>query len=143
MDDLPVIIAQRRAMFLDMKRHPAGKIDKTMPAFTEWLVPRLASGEARVWLAVVDGRPVGGAMTWIYGWFPQVSNPTGRIGYILNVYVEPTWRGRGLARLLTRTCLDYLRSQGIRRVTLHASDEGRRLYESLGFAATREMRLDL
>lgn len=141
-DDLPVIIAQRRAMFLDMDHDRAKQIDKVLPVFRKWVRPRLESGEVRVWLAAVDGRPVGGAMTWVYGWFPRASDPTDRIGYIMNVYVEPAWRRRGLARRLTQTCLDYLHSQGLRRVTLHASGEGRPLYESLGFVATNEMRLD-
>jgi GNAT superfamily N-acetyltransferase len=140
--DLPVIIAYRRAMFLDMDPRRAKQIDKALPVFRKWVKPRLSSGEARSWLATVDGRPIGGAMTWTYGWFPRASDPTGRIGYILNVYVEPAWRRRGVARLLTQTCLDYLHSQGIRRVALHASNKGRPLYESLGFVATNEMRLD-
>ena len=141
-EDLAVILAHRRAMFLDMNWAPPERVEQVMPAFAEWLGPRLESGEARAWLATVDGRPVGGAMTWTYGWFPQVSNPTGRVGHIMNVYVEPAWRRRGLARRLTRTCMDDLFSRGIRRITLHASDKGRPLYESLGFAATKEMRLD-
>ena len=37
--------------------------------------------------------------------------------------------------------LDWCRSTGIRAVILDASDEGRSLYESLGFTQTNEMRL--
>ena len=33
--------------------------------------------------------------------------------------------------------------EGILRVSLHASDVGRRLYEQLGFQSTNEMRLQL
>jgi predicted GNAT family acetyltransferase len=60
---------------------------------------------------------------------------------VLNVYVEREWRRRGIAGALMRTLLDDLAARGIRRIILHASPEGRRLYERLGFAQTNEMRL--
>jgi len=39
------------------------------------------------------------------------------------------------------TILDWCASQGIDHVTLAASDEGKPLYESLGFKPTSEMKL--
>jgi len=60
---------------------------------------------------------------------------------VLNVYVEPAWRRRGVADALMRAVLDGLAGRGIRRIVLHASDDGRRLYERLGFMPTNEMRL--
>jgi ribosomal protein S18 acetylase RimI-like enzyme len=59
---------------------------------------------------------------------------------VLNVYVDPVWRRRGVAKALMRTLLDALSERGIGRIVLHASDEGRGLYERLGFVATNEMR---
>jgi ribosomal protein S18 acetylase RimI-like enzyme len=60
---------------------------------------------------------------------------------ILNVYVERDWRRRGVAEALMRAVLEALAARGISRVVLHASDDGRRLYERLGFVPTNEMRL--
>ena len=60
---------------------------------------------------------------------------------VLNVYVEPAWRRRGVAEALMRALLDALAVRGIRRIVLHASPDGRRLYERLGFVPTNEMRL--
>ena len=60
---------------------------------------------------------------------------------VLNVYVEPPWRRRGVAGALMRALLGALAARGVRRVVLHASAEGRRLYERLGFLPTNEMRL--
>jgi hypothetical protein len=39
------------------------------------------------------------------------------------------------------TILEWLKQRGFRAVNLHASREGRPLYEKLGFEATNEMRL--
>ena len=60
--------------------------------------------------------------------------------HLVNVFVEPDYRRRGIARVLVETALDWCRGEGTRVITLHASDEGRHLYESLGFYLTNEMR---
>ena len=60
---------------------------------------------------------------------------------VLSVYVEPEWRRRGVGEALMRALLEALSARGIRRVVLHATDDGRRLYERLGFLPTNEMRL--
>ena len=49
-------------------------------------------------------------------------------------------RRQGLARRLTETAIEWCRANAIATVILHASDEGRDLYSSLGFQPTNEMR---
>jgi GNAT superfamily N-acetyltransferase len=52
-------------------------------------------------------------------------------------------RRRGVARQLMLTMIDWCRTQGFVQVDLHASKQGKPLYESLGFQPTTEMRLKL
>ena len=66
-----------------------------------------------------------------------------RRGWIQNVYTEAEFRRRGLARRLMEAVIAWCRVEGFRTVSLHASLEGRSLYESMGFRATNEMRLIL
>jgi GNAT superfamily N-acetyltransferase len=65
---------------------------------------------------------------------------SGRQAIIQNVFTEPDWRRRGLAALLIKRIIDWTREKGIDSLVLHASDEGRALYERLGFVPTTEMR---
>ena len=65
---------------------------------------------------------------------------SGRQAIIQNVFTEPEWRRRGLAGLLINRIIDWSREEGVDSLVLHASDEGRALYERLGFIATSEMR---
>jgi uncharacterized protein (DUF1330 family) len=51
-----------------------------------------------------------------------------------------SWRRRGVAALLMQHVLAWARHGRLDRLVLHASAEGRRLYEGLGFVATNEMR---
>ena len=65
---------------------------------------------------------------------------SGRQAIIQNVYTEPEWRRRGLALQLMKEIIGWASKTGIDSLVLHASDEGRPLYETLGFIATTEMR---
>jgi GNAT superfamily N-acetyltransferase len=60
---------------------------------------------------------------------------------ILNVFTARSWRRRGVAEALMRELLAWCRDNGVESVVLHASNEGRPLYEKLGFTATNEMQL--
>ena len=63
----------------------------------------------------------------------------GREGLVLNVYTVKSWRRRGVARQLMEAILAWAAGEGIVRLVLGASPEGRPLYEKLGFVPTREM----
>lgn len=63
-----------------------------------------------------------------------------REALVLNAYTEPTHRRKGIARALVREVLAWADSEGLTRVVLHASDDGRTLYEQLGFVQSNEMR---
>ena len=58
----------------------------------------------------------------------------------MNVFTERAWRRRGIAEQLMQHVIDWSRSHGIARLVLHASPDGRSLYERLGFEPTNEMR---
>jgi len=65
----------------------------------------------------------------------------GRQATIVNVFTEPQWRRHGIASLLVKEIVTWSKNQRIDRLLLHASDEGRSLYEKSGFVASNEMRL--
>jgi ribosomal protein S18 acetylase RimI-like enzyme len=78
------------------------------------------------------------------GPYPFAFVPDKRLyGYIWGVRVVPAARRQGLATLLTKACCDYLGQLGCNRVLLHASPQGRKVYEQLGFETSNEMRLEL
>lgn len=57
----------------------------------------------------------------------------------MNVYTYPAFRRRGLAEALVRAAVIWCRDNDISAVTLHFSDDGRQLYERMGFALHNEM----
>jgi GNAT superfamily N-acetyltransferase len=71
----------------------------------------------------------------------EITIAEGRQGLIVNVFTEPEWRKRGLAQLLMEQIIVWSREQQLDGLVLHASDDGRALYEKLGFVPTTEMSL--
>lgn len=74
-------------------------------------------------------------------WPANPRDPCTERAVILNVYTEPEFRRRGVARQVMTAILEWTKAYGLRAANLHAGDEGRSLYEKLGFEATNEMRL--
>ena len=112
--------------------------------FRPWLVARMESGAYLAWLVVApDGTVAAGAGLWLMDWPPHMVGTQARRANIVNVYTEPPYRRQGWARRLMEVELEWCRDNGLDVVVLHASKEGRPLYESMGFEATNEMRLML
>jgi ribosomal protein S18 acetylase RimI-like enzyme len=147
--DIPLLARHRAAMFRDMGRLAAELERKLIDATAEYLGRALPRGEYLGWVAETTLSPrevVGGGGVQLRPILPRPRDSDGiELGpeaIVLNVYVEPGWRRRGVGEAVMRTLLDSLAERGIRRIVLHASDDGRRLYERLGFVSTNEMRLE-
>lgn len=109
--------------------------------FRAWVLARMESGDYLAWLIVTDaGAVAAGAGLWLMDWPPHMVGTGARRGNIVNVYTEPQHRHRGLARRLMENVLELCQANGVDVVVLHASKEGRSLYESMGFSPTNEMR---
>jgi GNAT superfamily N-acetyltransferase len=140
--EAPLIVAHRRAMFAEIRQLPIEQLDAMEAAFGPWVADRLAHGEYHGWFGEsTTGVVVAGAGVWLMDWPPHMLHVEARRANLLNVYVQPIFRRRGLARALTETALNWCRQNGVRMVILHASDAGRPIYEALGFKATNEMSL--
>ena len=75
---------------------------------------------------------------------PTYENPTGRHGYITNMYTRPAWRKRGIAKMLVDKLVEAAKDAGCAQLFLNASPMGRPLYIRYGFEPVDgEMRFDL
>ncbi len=140
--DAAVVAAQRRAMFLDMGQTDGdAALDGMTARFLPWVKARLADGTYRAWFIEHHGEIVAGAGLWLKpvqpGGLPRWSATSST-----STPIRAT-RGKGLARRLMVAITTWCRDAGLDVVELHASNQGRPIYESLGFAATNEMRLIL
>ncbi len=143
-DEAGVVSLHRRLMFSDMGYSDQEALDRMSIDFVSWVETRMKSGEYLAWFATApDGSVAAGLGLWLMDWPPHMIGRGARRGNILNVYTQPEHRRQGLASKLMGTALEWCRENDIGAVILHASDEGRELYESHGFRPTNEMRLIL
>lgn len=109
---------------------------------TRKIYRRLYRGKQGVHFGALErGRVVAVAGCLIKDEFPAPTLKDRRLGWIMDVYISPDFRRRGLARRLTQQCIDWLRAQGITWIKLSASSQARDygLYDKLGFTRTAEM----
>ena len=144
-DDAASIARHRVEMFRDMGQVPTDALASKLLSASTIAIRQALNGHSYVgWLAIGDeSRVIAGVGVHVRRQLPRVHVNEVRHGpvpLVVNVYTEPEWRGKGIARALMQTLMQWVREQGFDRVVLHASDAARGLYESLGFKATNEMR---
>jgi len=146
--DADVIAWHRARMFQDMGEVSGDTFEilrtKARPRLERWI----DSGDYIGWLATPIDKPetiVGGAGIQLQPILPRPVDAStigeGRQGTIINVFTEPQWRRRGVAGMLIKEVVAWSKSERLDRLILHASAQGRPIYEMLGFVASNEMRL--
>ncbi|MCY3413999.1 MAG: GNAT family N-acetyltransferase [Candidatus Heimdallarchaeota archaeon] len=119
-------------------------INRTREPIKQYFLENIPNKEFFGWLAFNQhGEAIGSGGAIIHKNPPSPSNISGKIGYIMNISTMPNYRRMGVATKITTTILKWLKEQGITKVTLHPSRDGRFLYRKLGFAVIDEMILDL
>jgi GNAT superfamily N-acetyltransferase len=132
LDDADALVHHRIAMFTDMGL--ALDAEALARAFRGWLLEMLPGGTYRAWVVETsDGRLVGGGGMTILPWPPGPRSMGDRLAFVYNVYVEPTHRRHGLARLIMETIHGWCREAGVASVALNASRDGLPLYEAMGY----------
>lgn len=137
--DLPLLLRYRRAMAEEMDGNNEAAVNRMVVALEPYLRAAIAERRWHSWVA----EPGGCGSVEIVPWVPGRQDPAPRRAWIHSVYVEPAFRRRGIGRQLTQTIIAWCREQGFEWVYLHASDQGRPLYASIGFQSSSEMRLRL
>ncbi len=145
-EEVDRLVALRRAMFEGMGYDEPEVLERVAEASRKYFLENMPTGRFRVWATEVDGELVGSIGLVVHSVPPGPSNLVGKAGYIMNLVTLPPWRRCGIARALLLHVFDVLRAEGVPLATLHASSDGRGLYEELGFAVRDdlpEMRLRL
>ncbi|PYP37392.1 MAG: N-acetyltransferase [Gemmatimonadetes bacterium] len=137
-------------MFRDMGQLSDDLYDTLVEASRAYFTQAIADGRYVAWVAesrTAPGQIVGGAGIQLRELLPRPGGTGERLlrgpqGLVVNVFTERAWRRGGVAAALMRELLRWCQSHGIESLVLHASDEGRPLYERIGFKHTNEMRYE-
>ena len=116
--------------------------DTLRTATRGYFIKKIQTGEFAVWIAESGSDTV--SMTCIH--FienpPESENITGIEAFVMDIYTEREWRGRGIASTLLEKVIQYARDRNTKKLILDTIGTDRRIYEKRGFkATTSEMEL--
>jgi ribosomal protein S18 acetylase RimI-like enzyme len=138
-DDAEMIGLHRQKMFLEAGGDPE-KLRVMAEHFHPWLEKRLDDGRYYGFALCDTDQVVAAIGLMTIDWPPHPSHPTmDQRGYVLNVFVEPTYRRRGLASTLMQIAEAEFARRGITYAVLHATQLGKPVYEQIGWMGTPEM----
>ncbi|MGE3267554.1 MAG: GNAT family N-acetyltransferase [Chloroflexota bacterium] len=141
--DAPILARQRRLMFDEINPLPTDEGDRIEAAVLAYIQRAMPAGTFYSWIVECDGRAVAGGGLQLRTLMPRPDYILGEPeGLIVSMWTDPEHRRKGLGRQVVEAILAWGRSNGVTRFTLHASKDGRPLYELFGFRPTPEMRLE-
>ncbi len=143
--DMEILIEFRIEFLKDFQELPS---DEELLIFKEnlkkFLIEKMVSDEFVAWLAVYDNEIVATSGISYLQRPPHFSNPSGKSAYIMNMYTKPEWRRKGIGSAIFEKLLEEIKKAGIQNISLHATPNGRNLYEKFGFTDSEDyMGLDI
>jgi GNAT superfamily N-acetyltransferase len=105
-------------------------------AIRDYLVRKMPTGEFLAWVAEGEDGIVGTSGVTLFERPPNGANVAGIEAYLSNMYTVPNRRGKGIGTALVEAVVAHLKETRARRIWLHATEEGRPLYEKAGFVAS-------
>jgi GNAT superfamily N-acetyltransferase len=134
LDDLEALVRLRVALLGEMGAVDEAGAAPLAGAIRRYLVADLLAERFLAWVGTDDeGAVVAcGGLVFVQK-PPSPGNHSGREAYIMNMYTVPEWRGRGLATRIFAAILGHAREAGAELVRLHATADGRAMYERGGF----------
>ncbi|MBW4613727.1 MAG: GNAT family N-acetyltransferase [Desmonostoc vinosum HA7617-LM4] len=111
-------------------------------AIRSYLAQKIPSDDFLAWIAEVNKQVVATGGLVFFTRPPYNGNFLGLEAYLMNVYTIPAWRRQGIATALLKEILSFVKTTEVRRLWLHATEDGQYLYKKLGFiSTTKEMEI--
>ena len=138
-DEVDCLVDLRLAMFDAMGLLDEGNRGRTRGDCRAYFEATLPSELFRVWVMEVEGELIASVGLVVHSVPPSPFNRVGKEGYIMNLVTLPPCQRRGIARALLSHVIEVLRAEGVPTASLHATSDGRELYEELGFSVRNEL----
>lgn len=130
LQDVNTLVELRKAQLIDAGRNPNRNIDKEL---TDYFVKALEDGVIIEFLAMEQGEVIASAALILQTFPPNFPYPTGKVGYICNVYTKPDFRGRGISTTLVKKIIAEAKQLELEKLWLLSSTMGKSVYPKLGF----------
>ncbi|MFN8345722.1 MAG: GNAT family N-acetyltransferase [Spirosomataceae bacterium] len=146
LSDVEDLVRLRIAFLKELQKPETRRLDDAAMAerLRDYFRTTIESEEFVAWVALQKGEIVATSGLCFFHIAPGFTLPEGKKAYILNIYTLPEWRGKGIGTKIFECILEEAKKRGYQRISLHASEDGRPVYEKFGFRLTGdEMELRL
>ena len=103
------------------------------PALKDYYNRHIREGTFVSWLAVDGDKIIGTSGMSFVEKPPYFGCPNGKIGLLSNMFTNPDYRRKGIAKELLRRVVEEARKYGCGTIQITASDMGVKLYTAYGF----------
>ena len=132
--DIDELMRVRMDFLQDLGKVGRGEEErKLIGTVREFLARALAGDDYVHFIAVEDGKIIGTSSISFYFIPPNAVHPTGKVGYIANMFTYPEHRGKGIGSKLFALSVEAAKEAGCGEVSLDATEAGRPVYERYGF----------
>ncbi|GHH19189.1 GNAT family N-acetyltransferase [Streptomyces lanatus] len=132
MNDTPPPLAEGYEISTDSQRIDAERVHRWLSTDAYWALGRDRDKQD----AAIDGSLNFGVYDMVSGEqvaYARVVTDRATFGWLCDVYVDPSVRGKGIGTAMVGAVREELRSYGIKRILL-ATHDAHGVYEKLGFA---------
>ena len=137
LDDVDALVSLRLVFLREVGNRSEGVDSGGLgDAIRRYMSRKIPAGEFLAWVAESGGMIVATSGVTLFERPPNGANAAGLEAYLSNMYTAPGWRGRGVGTALVEAVIAHLKGTRARRIWLHATEQGRPLYEKAGFVAS-------
>lgn len=130
-DNLPELLKWRKEVITNVfDEVPSAELMEVNRMFYQ---RHLADHTHLAFIALEDGVGAGCGALCLSEELPSPDNPSGKCGYLMNIYVRDEFRDRGIGHEIVRRLVNEAKIRNCGKIYLETTEAGRKLYESLGF----------
>ncbi|MCD7918812.1 MAG: GNAT family N-acetyltransferase [Clostridiales bacterium] len=132
--DLEELLRWREVVLREVFSIPAGEdMTELLAANRAYYQTALETGEHIACFACIGEQIVGCGGVCLYPEMPSPDNPSGKCGYLMNIYTVPAMRQRGVGKKTVQWLVQEAKRRGAEKIYLETSEQAYPLYRSLGF----------
>jgi GNAT superfamily N-acetyltransferase len=139
-----VLSDHRNAMFAEYAPLTPEESAVAVDAYPTWAREKMRERLFHGYVVETSGGEVAASgCVWLREQQPSRGRPASLAPYVMSIYTDPKFRRKGLASMIMKETMAWSKKRGYRKMTLHASPAGRKVYSKLGWKRTWEMEVQL
>lgn len=147
-NDIKILTKHRELMFEEMSSSKNREIDKALfvtmaVSYSKYLLDSMKLDQLCGWVAEVESEVVGSGILSFINWPPGPGESHARAGLLHSLYTDLKFRRLGIAKSIIGNAISASKKRDLKWITLGASDDGKPLYEKLGFRLSTEAKMFL